>query len=82
MTYKEFDKRIGHITDPSIKLSKPARIKKLFSDSLSRLSKSDILEKCPDISKVTVEKTLGKLLKEGYILKIGKGRATKYTKSN
>ena len=82
MTYKEFDKRIGHITDPSIKLSKPARIKKLFSDSLSRLSKSDILEKCPDISKVTVEKTLGKLLKEDYILKIGKGRATKYTKSN
>ncbi len=77
--YKEFDNRLSHLGDS--KLSKPQRIEKLFDDTLGKLSKADILNECPDISKITVEKTLNTLLKEDKIIKLGKGRATKYIKN-
>ena len=36
------------------------------------------MEKCPDISRVTVERTLTDMVKKGEILKIGGGRYTAY----
>ena len=41
-------------------------------------TKTEILEKCPDISQVTVQRTLADLVKSGQITKIGGGRYTKY----
>jgi len=38
------------------------------------------MELCPDISKVTIERTLTELVKSGYIAKIGAGPATAYVK--
>lgn len=35
---------------------------------------------CPDISKVTVERTLTDLVKKGYIAKVGAGPATGYVR--
>jgi len=59
-------------------LSKPERIRILFDNTLKRLSKRDILEKCPDISTSTIEIALAGLLKEGYIIKTGAGKKTAY----
>lgn len=36
------------------------------------------MESCPDISKVTVERTLTQLVKNGLIIKIGAGPSTAY----
>lgn len=36
------------------------------------------MEKCPDISRVTVERALTDMVKKGEILKIGGGRYTAY----
>jgi len=36
---------------------------------------------CPDISAVTIEKTLARLLKDRFIKKIGNGRYTAYIKN-
>ena len=36
------------------------------------------MELCPDISKVTVERTLTDLVKSGYIAKVGAGPSTGY----
>lgn len=38
----------------------------------------EIMESCPDISKVTVERTLTQLVKNGLIIKIGAGPSTAY----
>lgn len=38
------------------------------------------MECCPDISKITVERTLTSLVKSGYIQKIGNGPKTTYVK--
>ncbi len=77
--YKDFSTRVEHLQNRS--LSKPERIKILFDNTLKRLSKRDILEKCPDISTSTVETTLSGLLKEGYIIKTGAGKNTAYIKN-
>ena len=63
------------------KLSKAQRIKTVFDLQLGKITKQDILNKYPDISVTTVERTLKELLDSGYIMKIGKGKATAYVKN-
>ena len=77
--YKEFSARVELMQDRS--LSKPERIRVLFASTLQKLSKSMILEKCPDISTSTVEMTLAALVKEGYIIKTGAGKNTAYIRN-
>lgn len=74
--YKEFSNRVKHLQTKN--LSKTERIRKLFDGTLDRLSKKDILERCPDISVSTIEVALSALLKEGYIIKVGSGKSTVY----
>ncbi len=77
--YKEFSSRVEHLQNRS--LSKPERIRLLFDSTLKRLSKRDIIERCPDISTSTIEVALAGLLKEGYIIKTGAGKKTAYIRN-
>lgn len=76
--YNEFQDRIEHLR--CRKLSKADRVKAVFDKKLGIIKKSDIATLCPDISETTIERTLKELLEEGYIEKVGKGRATGYAK--
>ena len=76
--YREFDARVNHITKG--KMSKSERIKKLIMDSNEPISKKQIMDYYPDISKVTVERTLIQLTKEGVIRKVGSTRLARYVK--
>lgn len=76
--YREFNSRMDLVQNST--LSKPERIRLLFDNTMSKLSKKTISEKCPDISLATIEQTLGALVKEGYIIKLGSGRSTTYIK--
>lgn len=78
--YNEFESRIAYLKDRS--MSKPDRIQRLIEQTLGEITKKEIMQKCPDISKVTVERTLTELVKTGYIRKIGAGPATAYVKNN
>ena len=60
-------------------LSKPERVRQLIRDTVGRVTKKEIMERCPDVSQKTVERTLAELLKRGEILKISGGRYTSYT---
>lgn len=62
-------------------LTKSDRIREIFGDRLEKISKREIMLLNPDISKVTIERTLAKLVKEEYILKVGSGVATAYIKN-
>ena len=77
--YKEFQNRMEYVVET--KLSKAQRIKTVFDLQLGKITKQDILNKYPDISITTVERTLKELLDSGYIMKIGKGKATAYVKN-
>lgn len=76
--YNEFESRVEHLLHKGF--SKPDRIKALIDRRVGKISKKEIMELCPDISKVTVERTLTELVKNGYIAKIGAGPATAYVK--
>lgn len=76
--YEEFESRVRLIQDRS--LSKADRVRLVIDKHIGKITKREILEICPDISKMTVERTLADLLKQGYIEKTGSGRATAYYK--
>ena len=75
--YREFESRTALLTIKGV--SKPDRIRALIKDHLGRITKTEIMEQLPDISQVTVQRTLAELLKTNEIIKIGGGRYTKYT---
>ena len=60
-------------------LSKSDRVREIIRDRLGKITKREILEEYPDISDVTVQRTLSELLKNEEIIKIGGGRYTEYT---
>lgn len=75
--YREFASRVQRLTTSG--LSKPDRVREIIKDTLGKITKTEILEKCPDISTVTVQRALNDLLKRGEIIKISGGRYTAYT---
>lgn len=74
--YKDFTERANILIIQD--LSKPERIKKIISEYVGKITKSKIIEQCPDISSKTVERTLRELLDNQDIVKIGSGRYTCY----
>jgi hypothetical protein len=60
---------------------KPERIKALFDNTMEKMTKKMIAEKCPDISISTIERTLTLLAKDGYIIKIEAGKKTAYIRN-
>ena len=75
--YRDFASRVQLLMTSG--MSKPERIRQLIRQKLGTITKAEILEQCPDISNVTVQRTLAELVASGQILKIGGGRYTKYT---
>ena len=49
-------------------------------EMLIEKTKKEIMELCPDISKITVERALTNLVKSGYIAKVGAGPSTGYVR--
>ena len=74
--YRDFADRLELLTDRE--LSKPDRVREVIKSRLGKITKSEIMEQCPDVSQVTVQRALADLLKNGEILKIGGGRYTSY----
>lgn len=78
--YREFSSRVSLLTTQG--MSKPDRVKEIIRATLGPITKTEILEKCPDISQVTVQRALADLVDKGDIVKLGGGRYTKYIWNN
>lgn len=74
--YRDFSSRVRVLTTSG--MSKPDRIREIIKDTLGKITKTEIMQKCPDISQVTVQRSLNDLIKNGDIIKIGGGRYTSY----
>jgi len=74
--YRDFSSRVQALSTKG--LSKPDRIRELIKGTLGKITKAEIMEKCPDISQVTVQRTLIELQKNNEIIKLGGGRYTAY----
>lgn len=73
---REFSERVKVLTTSG--MSKPDRIREIIKDTLGKITKTEIMHECPDISQVTIQRTLNELVKNGNIIKIGGGRYTSY----
>ncbi len=74
--YREFNTRLELMTAGN--LTKPERVREVIKNNLGKITKSEIMQKCPDISQVTVQRALAELIKKNEIIKIGGGRYTSY----
>lgn len=74
--YREFSTRVRLLAYSG--LSKPDRVSRIIENASEAITKGEIMEKCPDISLVTVQRALGELVVSGKVIKIGGGRYTKY----
>jgi Fic family protein len=74
----EFESRVEYLR--AKKPSKPERVKDFISGKPGKVTKKEILEAFPDISKTTVERTLAALVKEGFLAMIGAGPRAGYVK--
>ncbi len=74
--YREFSSRVQLLITKG--LSKPDRIRELIEGTIGKITKAEIMERCPDISQATVQRVLIDLQKEGKIIKLSGGRYTAY----
>lgn len=76
--YKEFAARLDGLVHEHT--SKSDRIRNVIAAAEGTISKREILEKCPDISIVTISVVLKRLCDEGFICKTGNGRNAAYVR--
>ena len=74
--YRDFSQRVQLLSISG--LSKPERIREVIKNHLGKITKAEITTQCPDISQVTIQRTLAELQKSGAILKLSGGRYTAY----
>ena len=75
-SYREFASRVDILITRG--LSKPGRVREVIRNTTGRITKTEIMRQCPDISQKTVERALRELMDSGEIVKIGGGRYTSY----
>ncbi len=74
--YRDFSSRVSLLGLQG--LSKKEIVRELIKDNMGRITAAEIMEKCPDISHITVQRALKELMDNGDIIKIGGGRYTSY----
>ncbi|MFV0520724.1 MAG: DeoR family transcriptional regulator [Lachnospirales bacterium] len=74
--YREFEQRT-HILDNK-KIKKPDRVAETIKNTLGKMTKAEIMEKCLDVSEATVRRALQDLVEKNDVIKIGGGRYTSY----
>ena len=74
--YREFGNRAEVLINRG--LSKPDRVREYIRGTHGKVTKTQIMKECPDVSQKTVERALAALLEAGEIIKIGGGRYTTY----
>ena len=74
--YRELSDRVRIVSKSA---RKPNRVRDIIHDHLGKITKTEIMALCPDISQTTIQRALNDLTKSGEIIKIGGGRYTSYT---
>lgn len=74
--YREFSSRAELLA--SAKTGKAELVRKVVRGRIGPFSKADVVESCPGVSEVTVERVLKELKNEGAVTQISGGRYSKY----
>ena len=77
--YKDLDTKF--IRNSTARVPKSKQVEALLLQSYVPVSKEEVLQRLPDVSVTTVERVLGKMVKEGTIEKIGTYRNARYKRA-
>jgi len=77
--YRELEERIKVVGEN--KLSATKQVEKAVKTMYAKFTKKDILQLCPSISEVSVERALKQLLNQKQIIKHGERKSTFYTRN-
>ena len=75
-SYREFSSRVQTLIESG--MSKPEKVREIIRNHVGKITKVQIMQKCPDISLVTVQRTLAELVEKNEVIKISGGRYTSY----
>ena len=75
-SYREFSSRVQTLIESG--MSKPEKVREIIRNHVGKITKVQIMQKCPDISLVTVQRTLAELVEKKEVIKISGGRYTSY----
>lgn len=73
--YRDFEQRLDIVSD---RKSAKEVVRTAFHAKLGKVTKSDVMQLCPNLSRSAVEKAIRQLCDEGFIQKHGNGPATFY----
>ena len=73
--YVEFEDRVDMVR---VKLTAEEQVLKALDKKIGKTTKSEILELCPNISASSVEKQISRLVENGKLTKVSKGRSSFY----
>ena len=76
---REFEERVELV---GAKLSALERVRRAAYGRVGKITKTDLMELCPTLSKSSVEASVKKLVAQGYLVMHGKGPATFYTRND
>ena len=74
--YKDFSNRVQTLVMSGT--TKQERVREVIRNHIGKITKTEIAKMCPDISNITIQRTLAELLENKEIIKIGGGRYTSY----
>lgn len=77
--YREFEERVDMVGK---KLPALETVRRAAYGKVGKITKSDLMELCPTLSKSSVEASIKKLVAQGYLVMHGKGPATFYTRND
>lgn len=75
-SYREFSSRVQTLIESG--MSKPEKVREIIRNHVGKITKAQIMQKCPDISLVTVQRALAELIEKKEVIKISGGRYTSY----
>jgi Fic family protein len=76
--YADFEERVIIVSKE--KLTKIDRVKRIFDQTIGKITKDKLIELLPDISKSTINLALNKLVKENYIKIVGDNKNIAFVK--
>lgn len=75
--HKDFENRVDIFDE---KPSAPEQVRNASQLKIGKFTKREMMELCPNLSRVSVESSLSELVNENYLSRHGKGRGTFYTR--
>ncbi len=78
--YRDFEERVQIASEN--KLSATKQVQNALNTFFGRFQKKDVVERCPNLSETTIERTLKQFVEKNYITKLGDRKNTFYIRNN